>query len=381
MNQDNINKHLLELQYKINTIPLNYNKIFLLSDLHFGVRSNSIEWLDNHLDFFYNYYIPYLKKHKQESDILFILGDWYDNRQLLDINILNKSIQIVTELAFILPIHMMTGNHDIYKKNNTDVNSLITFKNIPNVTIYEEPIVLTNNNNTILLLPWIGNYEKEEQYAKYNKADYVFAHTDLRGFRYDNDLEIQNGSELKKISGAKKVFSGHIHKRQENRGSIYIGSPYSTKRSDIGNRKGVYVFLPNENKYEFTENKHSPIFQRILLDNLLNLTLEQTHALLNNSYTDIIVPDKYVHLFNLTKFIDLLTGCNYKKIEARGEKIKLDELINLEENSDTITDIISLLEYNITNLEHTAEVILKLNSLNKEYYNKAKSSQLHIELI
>ncbi len=114
-------------EYEVQTEHINYNNIFLISDLHFGVRANSLEWLQNQLDFFYKIYIPYLKENKKEGDILFILGDWFDNRQLLDINVMNKSIDLIFDLADIMPTYFLTGNHDIYKKHDTDVNSLAAF--------------------------------------------------------------------------------------------------------------------------------------------------------------------------------------------------------------------------------------------------------------
>jgi hypothetical protein len=57
--------------YKVPEIKIPFNRIFLLSDVHFGVRNNSIEWLENQLDFFYNFYIPYLKNNVQKNDVFF----------------------------------------------------------------------------------------------------------------------------------------------------------------------------------------------------------------------------------------------------------------------------------------------------------------------
>ena len=33
------------------------DNIIMLSDIHFGVRNNSIEWLENICDYFYNFFI------------------------------------------------------------------------------------------------------------------------------------------------------------------------------------------------------------------------------------------------------------------------------------------------------------------------------------
>ena len=57
--------------YKVNSSHLPFNNIFLISDTHLGVRSNSLEWLLNIKNFFYEFYIPFLKKNMHEGDILF----------------------------------------------------------------------------------------------------------------------------------------------------------------------------------------------------------------------------------------------------------------------------------------------------------------------
>ena len=59
------------MNYKVETINIKYNNIFLLSDLHFGVRANSVEWLENHIKYFKEFYIPYLKQNIQNGDVLF----------------------------------------------------------------------------------------------------------------------------------------------------------------------------------------------------------------------------------------------------------------------------------------------------------------------
>lgn len=360
-------------QFKVEIKYVNYKRIFLISDLHMGVRANSFEWLDNQLSFFEKFYIPYLKKNIRKNDILFLLGDIFDSRQAIDIKILNSAIDIIEKMAKLIPIHILLGNHDVYKKYDTDINSIIAFKHIENVTIYEKPIVLTNKVSSILILPWVGNKDVEENYVRANKFDYIFAHADISGFKYDNGREIKesNSANLLKFKNIKRLFSGHIHKRQELNKFIYIGSPYHTKRSDIGNQKGVYVFDPAENAFSFVANDFSPIFQRILLEGILELSLQDTIKLLNNNYTDIIVPDKYIHLFNLTKFLDILKECNYKKIETVAERRKIDDELSDALDGVDIRDILTLLDMSISDLGHQAEVQTKLKQLNKNYYEKA----------
>jgi len=363
--------------YKVDIQEIQYNRIFLLSDLHFGVRANALEWLENQESFFRNFYIPFLKKNVKKGDVLFILGDWFDNRQLLDIYVMNTSIDLVFDLADILPVYFMTGNHDIYKKYDTDVNSIVAFRYIPNVYVYEKPVIITNGDSKILVLPWIGSGEAEENYVRANKFDYIFAHTEISGFKYDNGRDIGNvRANFQKFKNIKKLFSGHIHKRQEIGNIIYIGSPYHTKRSDIGNTKGIYTFNPKDNSFSFIPNEFSPVFQRIPLESILELTLTETTKLLSNNYTDIVVPDKYIHLFNLTKFIDILKDCKYKKIETIGERRKIDdELTDALEGVD-IRDILTLLEMSIQDLGHQMEVLVKLKLMNRKYYERASKEDI-----
>jgi hypothetical protein len=60
-----------EESFKLSTEEINFNNIFLLSDTHFGVRANSLEWLQNHFRFFKEFYIPYLKETMKSGDVLF----------------------------------------------------------------------------------------------------------------------------------------------------------------------------------------------------------------------------------------------------------------------------------------------------------------------
>jgi metallophosphoesterase superfamily enzyme len=369
---------MVEKDYRLERKSLDYEKIFLLSDLHFGVRSNSLEWLVNHKNFFYDFYIPFLKKYSSKGDVLWILGDWFDNRQLLDIYVMNTSIDIIIDIAKVIPVHFLIGNHDIYKKYDTDINSIAAFRHIPNVYIYEKPVIITNGRSEILILPWVGDYKEEQKIISMNPTQYVFAHTDIAGFQYDNNRLINRGLDVSAMPALQRLFSGHIHKRQESGKLIYIGCPYHTKRSDIGNDKAVYMFDPQTNTIVKERNTYSPIFQRLSLESLLELTLEQTSKVLANNYTDILVPDKYIHMFNLTAFVDVLKDCKFKKIETSIDQKRLDtDVTDLSDEID-IKDILSLVEASINDLGYKMEVLVKLKLLNKAYYDKAYNEKEEI---
>jgi len=63
--------------YTLPTIEIKFNKIFLLADTHFGVRANSLEWLQNQLNFFDEFYFPLLKEKIKEGDIFFFFRGFF----------------------------------------------------------------------------------------------------------------------------------------------------------------------------------------------------------------------------------------------------------------------------------------------------------------
>ena len=97
-------------------------------------------------------------------------------------------------------------------------------------------------------------------------------HTEIAGANYDNGQKIINGVNLT-LSNAKKIYSGHIHKRQELKRCTYIGCPYQITRGDSGNNKGLYILDLNDNKTfteTFIENDFSPKFIKLRAKELIN---------------------------------------------------------------------------------------------------------------
>jgi hypothetical protein len=107
-------------------------------------------------------------------------------------------------------------------------------------------------------------------------------------------------------------------------------------------------------------------------------TLEETNEILNYNYTDIIVPDKYIHIFNLTRFIDLIKGCKYKRVETKGESIKIEDSLSGLMDGDDIKDILTLLEMTLDDTFHSLATITMLKLKNAEYY-KLANDELNIE--
>lgn len=369
-------------QYIIkNIIHSYYNKLFLIADVHLGVRNNSLEWLNNIENYFKNFLIPTIKSnidYNTDAPCLIILGDVFDNRQTMDIQIMNIALDLFEELSKIIPILILSGNHDIYKKINNDVNSLRILKSINNISVIEKPSILhlehdlLKNPVNIGIIPWLGYHEIESSYLSNNELDYALMHTDIRGLSFDNGRTIYAGVDTKQFKG-KKIFSGHIHKRQESNNIIYVGSPYQLRRSDIGNSKGIYEINLIDDTIKFYENTYSPKFLKIKIEDILELTIDKVEEIFQNNYTDIIIPIKYINRFNVAKLLDSIQNCKYKKIELivdKSEQIITDDSSIVSIKDSSIETYLSK-EINKLDLPENNKKIL--NQLSEYYIKQAKT--------
>ena len=361
-----------------NIIDKSYNKLFLIADIHLGVRNNSLEWIDNIKNYFYNFLSPTLKNNISTNDnpCLIVLGDVFDNRQTMDINVMNIAFDLFIDISKILNIIILTGNHDIYKKINNDINSLRFLKTINNITVIEKPTILRLNNDlmkkplNIGIIPWLGYHKIESSYISENDIDYAMMHTDITGLTFDNGRVIYSGVTTNLFKG-KKIFSGHIHKRQESKRIIYVGSPYQLRRSDIGNDKGIYEFDVINETLKFHKNDYSPKFLRIKLEDILDYNLDKVQNIFNNNYIYIIISNKYVKQFNTSKLLNVLQNCNYKKIEFVVDKND-DQQVNINENIIITDNLSEQLISEIKGLDISDKNKDLLIKLNEYYLNNAK---------
>ena len=287
---------------------------FMLADIHFGVFASTEEWRDNIEGYFHNFFIPLLKQRMTKGTFLLVLGDVYDDRKSIDIDVNNRCIDIFEELAGMLPVVIISGNHDIYKKTDTRITSLRSLNNIPNLTMLSEPIRYTHANGDLFMMPYLGDYSLETKLLSENRdCRYMFMHDDIKsGMKFDNGRDITNGVSTDNLTG--KVFSGHIHTRQEFGNLTYIGSPYHIRKSDIGNVKGVYHVSLTDGNEEFIENTYSSIYQKLWFSDLLEMSFGEVCGLLRNNYTDILVDDSYKDKFRSSDVYSEVSCCGPRKI-------------------------------------------------------------------
>lgn len=383
MNEENLTQPVQTNLPKVRVLKLPFDRAVLISDIHLGVRNASEQWLGNIKSYFYDWFIPQvitpLSQDKNHKTCVLCLGDIFDDRKTINIEVNDAAISIFEAISEVVPVYIINGNHDLYKKTNTGATSLRSLYNIPGVTVITEPTVLVVDDEVShIAVPYLGDVSIENALVNSfsGKCRSAFLHTDIAKMSYDNGRSIMSGVSPDAFRG--HIWSGHIHKRQENRNVTYIGSPYQLTRSDIGNQKGLYVVdLHTGLKQGFIENTYSPRFLQVTIDQYESLTEEQKRALMNQNYVDILIPESSLGKYDLNEIYEFSTTTDTKKVSVMvnhtEQKKELAPGAETEEElSETEKDVEELIEQSIDELDVSVEEKAELKRMSESYMKAAR---------
>lgn len=325
-------------------------KIWMISDTHLGCRTNSVMWIELIRNYFYEFFIPLVKKEADpKADVLYHLGDVFDNRQSINIAVQTLAIELFDELTkYFREIHIIVGNHDIMKKNSTDITSVDCLKYIPKVIVHKkssiEQYVINGKIVKCAFMPWQVDEQEELDFLS-EKADYLFCHAEIKGHQMTNSVHnvVEDGVEIKKFAGYKRVYSGHIHYGQHKAGTniTYVGNPYQMTRGDISNVKGIYCLDVNNDKETFYENTYSPVFLKYHINEIEETTVETLCKQIKGNFVDILVPSSYMGKYDINRLVVLCS--EYAS--------RLDIIVNDDGGIDDIEEMQS--DFNIFNIAKT----------------------------
>lgn len=273
--------YILYMLAKIN------GKVLVFTDFHIGLAGNK----ESRLKICVAVIKQIVERLKRDNISTIIFGgDWHHSRTTLDSNALNISYRLVSALAKHARCILICGNHDIYLKNSTDINSINIFKDIPNVEIVSKADEVMMNSRHCILVPWLADLSSYKPAtfdfmfghfdisSKYLIASYAEEHSKKQSASTEMTIELNSDSLLTSDSDnsasndmvgnfvdyAKPggtIFAGHIHSHKEfitkGRSFIFVGSPYQQTMGDIGNDCGYYV-IDDLGKYEFTKITQIP---------------------------------------------------------------------------------------------------------------------------
>ena len=283
---------------EIEEIKLNgIERIWIIGDVHFGVKNNSDLFLKIQKEYFYNVFFDLLKNSgaKRETDIIVFLGDIYDNRHSIQLLIMNESYKILNKLSDEFDVYIIAGNHDLFSNNNNEISSLLPLENIKNVKIFKDKIGLlnfTDVNKKFLLKPWHNFKESEDLFlneiCNLLDIDFVSTHTNFTD-KSDFFLKDIRSLDHKIIKRPKYIFNGHIHRGSFFDNVINCGSLFSFDFGDINSKKFFVTLDLKTNEIKKINNDYSPEFTKFKLDDLINLNDEELFKKLNNKFFKIYV--------------------------------------------------------------------------------------------
>lgn len=340
-------------------------KIYLIGDTHIGLGyPNSVDkWYKVHLEYFSNFLIPLLKNRVKEGDIIIHLGDLFDNRNVIPINLLNYGMDIVEEISKIAPLHIIIGNHDCWSKSSDEINTIRPFKWIPNVFIYDKTSQIQFNGLKLCLMPYIEKRLEQINLINSNKdCDYLFCHSDLNGCRMHLTSVGNRNSDKIDVDDFKifkRVFSGHIHIRQVNKNFEFIGSNFQMDRNDFGDQKGITVIDTNTEETEFIPNNISPVFKKVRVIGEEDVELLETLKL-SKDFIDIAISNNLlISNRKLRRKLEvILEKSNFASVEYIDDitkELQDDELNESIEIDEETGDISISLDYE----DYVKEYILK----------------------
>ena len=266
-------------------------KIGCFSDIHLGLAQDSKNWHNVALDFA-KWASEFYKQKSIEE--LIIPGDIFHNRSEISVETLAVAREFF-EYFKDFKIYISTGNHDCFKKDSSDINSISLLGGWDNIFIVDkDPLILqTNYKKTIGLVPWGTTLDK------FPKCDIMFSHLEISSFYMNSYKVCEHGFSHKDLfQSSPYIISGHFHKRDHrvfDKGEIlYLGSPYQHNFGDTDDDRGIYIFDIEENVFEFFENDISPKHVKLSIKSLLKNSKkpEDLNKIIQNNIISVIIDTK-----------------------------------------------------------------------------------------
>ena len=328
-------------------------KIALVTDTHFGARSDSHPF-DNYFKKFYSeVFFPELDK--REITQIIHLGDCFDRRKYINFNSLSNCRKYFFDEIESrgMDMDMIIGNHDTFYKNTNDVNSPgLLLGNYPGIRTYDRAKVVQYDGLDILLMPWIcaDNYEHSMKMIESKSAEVCFGHLELAGFIMYKAQEAHidhSGTDPNIFKNFKLVCSGHFHHKHGKGNIEYIGNPYQLFWNDFEDDRGFHIFDTKTLKLEFVKNPNT-IFEKYYYDDEKEDPLSVDISRFDAKVIKLIVLNKKDYL-KFDKFVEEIYKQNpieLKIIEdfSEFEADAIDESVNLEDTMTLLSNYVDSVE-------------------------------------
>ena len=241
-----------------------FKKIAVCTDLHFGLKSNSLvhnQDCSNFIDWF----IETARENGCETGMF--LGDWSHHRASINMQTLQYSLRSLEKLSAAFDrFYFIPGNHDLYYRDRRDIYSTEWAKHIPNIQIVNDWFT----DGDVTIAPWlVGDDHKRVPKLK---SKYVFGHFELPHFKMNAMVEMPDHGEISAddFVGVDKVFSGHFHLRQQRKNIHYIGNCFPHNYADAGDANRGMMTLNWGDDPEYHAWPGQPLYRVTKLSSLID---------------------------------------------------------------------------------------------------------------
>lgn len=314
------------------TMPIDFSKVAVFSDIHYGLRNNSRD--HNHsCEEFIKWMIEQARSQNIKTCIFG--GDWHHVRSAINISTLNYSVSGLKLLNdYFDNVIFIIGNHDLFYRDKYEIHSLPYITQFSKIKIID---TITEIDN-IAFVPWlVGDEWKRVQEVK---SPYMFGHFELPTFKMNAMVEMPDHGLLNSghFQNQQQVFSGHFHKRQ-NKGKIwYIGNAFPHNFADAwDDDRGMMIWSPG-NTPQFINWPDAPKYRTLNLSQVVenpykhidHKTFAKINVDFSASYEDI----------NFIKEL-LESEINAKEIQMLTPRVEdLDILDDIEINFESVDTIV-----------------------------------------
>jgi len=241
-----------------------FNKAAVFTDIHFGLKSNSLVHNQDCL----NFVDWFITKAKEENcETCFFLGDWNHHRASINIHTMQFGLRALEKLSKSFDhVYFIPGNHDLYYRDRRDIHSVEWAKHLPNLTIVNDWF----EQDDVVIAPWLVG----EEYKRLTtmKSKYLFGHFEFPKFYMNAMVEMPDHGEINDsyVSAFEKVFSGHFHKRQARKNIWYVGNAFPHNYSDAGDDARGMMILEWGVDPVFHSWPKQPLFRVYKLSDILD---------------------------------------------------------------------------------------------------------------
>ena len=307
------------------------NKVAIFSDLHLGVHQNNDFWLGIS-NKWADWYIE--KLNEREIKKIIFCGDFFHYRDEISVKTLNFAKDLLDKFNN-FEINMITGNHDAWYKDTSEINSLSIFKGYKNIKIYDNLTSVSINDKHVTFCPWGTKIDDIPQ------SDILFGHFELENFKMNAYKICDHGDDPEKLTKKSPlIFSGHFHREavktfnNDSSKIIYVGNPFEMDFGDIDSNKGFYILDFDSFEMEWINNNITPKHHKIMLSKLVECKEDIVNTVFNEVLPGNIIKliiDKNISSDHLDLLTTKFTSCkplelridydiNYNKIKIENER-------------------------------------------------------------